>query len=65
MDEYLKDLEKAIQIGRKRNYKEAISILTGIVCNTDNYPIAFLYLGRSYHAIGEYEKLADGFLLFI
>lgn len=48
--------DKAINAGINRKYKEAVNLLTEIVTNTDEFPHALLYLGRSYHAIGQYEK---------
>ena len=56
MDKHQENLHNAILSGKKRNYTRAITLLTDIVCNTDNYPIALLYLGRSYHAVNQFDK---------
>lgn len=58
-------LEKAIQAGESREYPEAIGILKKIIIETDNLPQAYLYLGRSYHAMGEYGAAIRAFKQFI
>ena len=49
-------LGKAIRAGEKRDYRKAVKLLNLIVGETDKYPQALLYLGRSYHALGEHER---------
>ena len=58
-------LEDAIRAGEKRNYHEAVKLLNRIVGETDEFPQALLYLGRSYHALGEYEQAVTIFKHFI
>lgn len=52
---YEKLLQDAIKAGQDRKYPRAIELLTRITSETDALPQAFLYLGRSYHAIGRYD----------
>ena len=49
-------LKKAIEAGRRREYNEAIALLLKLVADSGEYPQAYLYLGRSYHALGDYNK---------
>jgi len=58
-------LERAIGLGRQRKYREAIPILQQIVSSEDLQPEAILYLGRSYHAIGDYSQAIDSLRQFI
>jgi tetratricopeptide (TPR) repeat protein len=53
---YTKLYKRAVNAGIKRDYKKAVNLLTEILTNTDEFPHALLYLGRSYHALGEYKK---------
>lgn len=48
--------ETAIAAGRNRDYATAVDVLNRLIATTDQFPQAFLYLGRSYHALGEFEK---------
>lgn len=56
MESYKSLVKKAIRAGKDRNYPEAIKILTKVVTESDEHPEAYLYLGRSYHALKEYSK---------
>lgn len=47
---------QALEAGKRKDYPEAIRFLETIVSETESIPAALLYLGRSYHAVGEYEK---------
>jgi len=51
---YQELLEQAVRAGESRNYKESVRLLRKILEETDSLPQARLYLGRSYHAIGDY-----------
>lgn len=48
--------EEAVRAGQSRDYKTAIELFTRIVSRTDRYPQSLLYLGRSYHALGQYNR---------
>jgi len=47
---------RALEAGRKRDYPLAIELLQEILVQSDRAPEALLYLGRAYHAIGEYNR---------
>lgn len=49
-------LNEGLKAGRQRNYKKAAQIFTDLLIKTDEIPAAYLYLGRSYHSLGQYEK---------
>jgi len=54
---------QALQAGKERNYIKASNLLLRIVSETDAMPQAYLYLGRSYHALGNLD-LAIQFLRY-
>ncbi len=56
--EYTIMFQQALEAGKRRDYAKAVELLTRIVSATDRMPQALLYLGRSYHALGELEKAA-------
>ena len=60
MSNYRVDREQvfqlAIKAGQKRDYKKAINLLESLVVNGVAWkPEILIYLGRSYHAIGEFS----------
>ena len=57
--------EEAIEAGRSHDYARAVEILLRIVGSTDRFPQALLYLGRSYHALGQYDKAAQALDFFV
>jgi len=58
-------LKQALQAGKNRDYPLAKRNLERIVSETDSLPQAFLYLGRTYHALGEYERAVASFYAFL
>jgi tetratricopeptide (TPR) repeat protein len=58
-------LDRAIKAGRSRKYADAIRFLTTLLARTDDAPEALLYLGRSYHAIGDFGKAASTFRIYL
>jgi tetratricopeptide (TPR) repeat protein len=58
-------LEAAIAAGGKRDYRKAIDCLTLLLSQTDSMPEAFLYLGRSYYALGEQGRSVEAFRRFL
>ncbi len=54
---------QALKAGNDRDYLKASNLLLRIVSETDEIPQAFLYLGRSYHALGNFD-LAIQFLKY-
>jgi len=64
--EQLKELfASALEAGKKRNYREAVRLLQEILCKTDRLPEALLYLGRSYHALGDYGAAVAAFRFYL
>jgi tetratricopeptide (TPR) repeat protein len=57
--------EEAIGAGKKRDYARAVELLTQIVGSTDRFPQALLYLGRAYHALGEYPRAAQALNFYV
>ena len=55
---YAAMLTQALEAGRKRDYRRAADPLARIVGSTDEFPQAQLYLGRAYHALGEFANAA-------
>jgi len=62
---YTELFEEALQAGRNRDYAKAVEILLPIVGSTDRFPQALLYLGRSYHALGEHARAAQVLNFFV
>ncbi len=58
-------LKEAISAGKTRNYKKAVKILLGIIQISDDNPEAFLYLGRSYYALGQYALSLQYLRIFL
>ncbi len=65
MEDYSALLEHAISLGGERRYREAANTLLRLLSKTDKYSEAYLYLGRSFHALGEYAKAVDALRHFI
>jgi tetratricopeptide (TPR) repeat protein len=55
----------AIEAGENRNYPRAIELFMDLLSRTDEYPDALLYLGRSFHAIGEFDRAVSVFRLYL
>ena len=56
---------EALEAGKQKNYEKAVNNLEKIVSVTEEIPEALLYLGRSYHALGKYEKSIGVYKHFI
>jgi tetratricopeptide (TPR) repeat protein len=54
-------LERAVQAGKKRNYHEAVRILEELLAGLDAPPEAYLFLGRSLHALKDYSRALASF----
>jgi tetratricopeptide (TPR) repeat protein len=57
--------DAAIDAGRRRDYPEAVRLLQEVLCRTDQIPQALLYLGRSLHALGEYNRAIQAFQIYL
>ncbi|MEJ2663685.1 MAG: tetratricopeptide repeat protein [Spirochaetia bacterium] len=58
-------LLEAKKAGQKRDYKSAIRLLTELISQTDEYPEALLYLGRAYHALGQFHRAIHSIQFFL
>ncbi len=56
---------EALAAGRARDYARAVELLTRLVGASDRFPQALLYLGRSYHALGEYARAAQALTFYL
>lgn len=64
-NQYESVFEKALELGRQRQYEESIELLTKLVAETDDYPQAWLYLGRARHAQGMQGAAIGAFAEYI
>jgi tetratricopeptide (TPR) repeat protein len=59
-DERLKErFARAMEAGRQRDYQRAVVILQEILLQTDQMPDVPLYLGRAYHAMGDFPRAIE------
>src|SRR6056297_463980 len=58
-------LQEALELGRRRNYRQAVQKLLYLISTDDSMDEAFLYLGRSFHALGEYSRAIDSLRTFV
>jgi tetratricopeptide (TPR) repeat protein len=58
-------LSEALKAGAARNYEKAIEILMGLVAGEDAPIEAILYLGRSYQALGKFDRAIVAFRSFL
>jgi tetratricopeptide (TPR) repeat protein len=54
-------LEKAIRAGKERDYQKAVRILEELLSGLDAPPEAYLFLGRSLHALKDYFRALASF----
>lgn len=57
--------EQAVLAGKNRDYTKAVSFLTRIINNYDYPAKVLLYLGRSYHALADFNRAVPVFEFFI
>ena len=63
--DYQRLLREAVAAGKQRDYLRAVDLLTQITSETDSLPIAFLYLGRGYHALKRFDLAIQPLKYFI
>jgi tetratricopeptide (TPR) repeat protein len=56
-----KILAQAIQAGKERNYQKAVLILEELLSGLEAPPEAYLFLGRSLHALRDYSRALASF----
>lgn len=54
MSDFNELFEMALKAGRNRNYKKSLELFEKLVSASDDYPQAFLYMGRAAHGLKEY-----------
>jgi len=65
-DKHIQDLfDRALEAGRNRDYHQAIELLQEILVQSDQMPIALLYLGRAYHASGDINRAIQVLQFFL
>ena len=64
-NKYEKLFRQALQAGSERDYGKAVLLLNRIIVETDTIHEAFLYLGRSYHALGNYDSAIKMLKIYI
>ena len=65
-DKHIQDLfDRALEAGRNRDYHQAIELLQEILVQSDQMPIALLYLGRAYHAAGDINRAIQVLQFFL
>lgn len=64
-DTYERLFKQALDKGRERDYAKAADILTRLVAESDEYPEAWLYLGRARHALGQSGKAVAAYAEYL
>ncbi|MDR2631426.1 MAG: tetratricopeptide repeat protein [Spirochaetaceae bacterium] len=54
-------LKAALQAGAARDYKRSVALLEELLSESDAPPEAYLYLGRSFHALKDYSRSLAAF----
>ncbi len=62
---YAELFQEALEAGRNHDYAKSVEILLRIVGSTDHFPQALLYLGRSYHALGEHARAVQALNFYV
>lgn len=56
-----KKFEEAIRAGARRDYQQSVKLLEEVLARSDDFPEAYLYLGRARHALGAYGRAIASF----
>jgi tetratricopeptide (TPR) repeat protein len=65
-DEQLQELYgAALAAGRDRDYGRAVQLLQKILIETDRFPEALLFLGRSLHALEDYPRAVQAYGFYL
>ena len=57
--------DSALEAGRNRDYQLAIELLQEILVRSDQFPAALLYLGRAYHAAGDFNRAIQALQFYL
>jgi tetratricopeptide (TPR) repeat protein len=64
-DRIQKTINEAVEAGRRRDYPSSVKKLKAVLSSTDEYPVALLYLGRAFHAMGSLDEAVTAFRMYI
>jgi tetratricopeptide (TPR) repeat protein len=56
---------RALEAGRNRDYQLAIELLQEVLVQSDQFPAALLYLGRAYHAAGDFNRAIQALQFYL
>jgi tetratricopeptide (TPR) repeat protein len=56
---------RALEAGRNRDYRLAIELLQEVLVQSDQFPAALLYLGRAYHAAGDFNRAIQALQFYL
>jgi tetratricopeptide (TPR) repeat protein len=65
MSDFNELFEKALSAGRNRNYKKSLELFEKLVSASDEFPQAFLYMGRAAHGLKQYSSAAYYFKRYL
>ena len=57
--------DSALEAGRNRDYQLAIELLQEVLVRSDRFPAALLYLGRAYHAAGDFNRAIQALQFYL
>jgi len=57
--------DNALEAGRNRDYRLAIELLQEVLVQSDQFPAALLYLGRAYHAAGDFNRAIQALQFYL
>jgi tetratricopeptide (TPR) repeat protein len=57
--------DSALEAGRHRDYRLAIELLQEVLVRSDQFPPALLYLGRAYHAAGDFNRAIQALQFYL
>jgi tetratricopeptide (TPR) repeat protein len=57
--------DRALEAGRNRDYQLAIELLQEVLVQSDRFPAALLYLGRAYHASGDFNRAIQALQFYL
>ncbi len=57
--------DSALEAGRNRDYQLAIELLQEVLVRSDRFPAALLYLGRAYHASGDFNRAIQALQFYL
>jgi tetratricopeptide (TPR) repeat protein len=62
---FAEKLEEIKHAGKNREYARAAALCVDLLSQTEEFPEVLLYLGRSYHALKEYDRAVYAFQFYL